>query len=69
MRRTSIIPKAVVGRMLMNAGSKRVSLPAVNAFTDIVTDIAERTASKAAEIAKHSGRKTVQEEDIKLAAK
>jgi len=68
-RKTSIIPKAPVGRILVNAGAKRVSASAVNAFTEILTERAEQIASKAAQIAKHSGRKTVQEGDIKLAAK
>lgn len=68
-RKTSIIPKAPVGRILVNVGAKRVSASAINAFNEILTERAEQIASKAAEIAKHSGRKTVQEGDIKLAAK
>ncbi len=68
-RKTSIIPKAPVGRILINAGAKRVSASAVNAFTEILIGRAEHIAAKAAQIAKHGGRKTVQEGDIKLAAK
>jgi len=68
-RRVSTIPKAPCGRILMNAGAKRVSADAVDAFTDVITDIALKISEKAAQIAKHSGRKTVQEGDIKLAAR
>ena len=68
-RKTSIIPKAPVGRILINAGAKRVSAGAVNAFTEVLTEIAEKIATQAAKIAKHGGRKTVQEGDVKLAAK
>lgn len=68
-RKTSTIPKAPVGRILMNAGAKRVSAEAVDAFTDVLTEIAEKIAAQAAKIAKHGGRKTVHEGDIKLAAK
>jgi len=68
-RRISIIPKAPVGRILMNAGAKRVSAGAVDAFADEIQAIAEKIATKAAQIAKHSGRKTVQGDDIKLASK
>jgi len=68
-RKTSIIPKAPVGRILMNAGAKRVSASAVNAFAEVILGIAESIASKAAKVAKHSGRKTVQEEDIRISAK
>lgn len=68
-RKTTTIPKAPVGRILMKMGAKRVSASGVNAFTEVVTEIAEKIGTKAVQIAKHSGRKTVQEGDIKLAAK
>ena len=68
-RKTSTIPKAPVGRILINAGAKRVSASAVNAFTGVLKNVAEKIGTQAVKIAKHSGRKTVQEGDIKLAAK
>ena len=68
-RKTSTIPKASVARILIKAGSKRVSADGVDAFTDVLTDIAAKISSKAAQIAKHAGRKTVHEGDIKLAVK
>ncbi len=68
-KRTSTIPKAPVARILMNCGAKRVSAEAVEAFVEVLTNITEDIGSRAAKIAKHSGRKTVQEGDIKLAAK
>jgi len=63
------MPKAPVGRILFKAGAKRVSQPATDAFAEVLTQFAEDIATKAVQIAKHSGRKTVQEGDIKLAAK
>ena len=68
-RRTTIIPHAPVARILYKAGAKRVSADAVDAFTDVLTDIADKIATQANRIAKHSGRKTIHEGDIKLAAK
>ena len=68
-RKTSTIPKASVARILMKAGAKRVSQNAVDAFTDVLTDIAVKISSKASQIAKHAGRKTVHEGDVRLAAK
>lgn len=68
-RRTNIIPKAPIARMLLNAGAKRVSADAVDAFADIVQNLAENIATNSARIAKHSGRKTIQEGDVKLAVK
>ena len=68
-RKTSTIPKAPVARMILKAGAKRVSADAVDAFSDVIHDIAVKIAEQAVRIAKHSGRKTVQEGDIKLAAK
>lgn len=68
-RKISLVPKAPVARILMNAGAKRVSADAVDAFADVIQEIAEAIAEQAAKISKHSGRKTVQEGDIKLATK
>lgn len=68
-RKVGTIPKAPVARILMNAGAKRVSAGAVDAFADVIQDIAEKIATQAAKISKHSGRKTVQEGDIKIASK
>ena len=68
-RKGSTIPKASVARMLEKAGAKRVSADAVDAFTEILTDIALKISSKAWQIANHAGRKTVHEGDVRLAAK
>ena len=69
MRQTSIMPKAPVARILFKSGAKRVSQAAADEFSDVLTKIAEDIASRAVQIAKHSGRKTVNDGDIKLAAK
>ena len=68
-RKTSTIPKAPAARILVNAGAKRVSAGAAEAFSDVIHEIGLKIGEQAVRIAKHSGRKTVQEEDIKLAAR
>ena len=68
-RKTSTIPKAPVARILLNSGAKRVSAGAVDEFSELLTNYAEQVAEQASKIAKHSGRKTIQEGDIKLAAR
>ncbi|MBS1266913.1 MAG: DNA-binding protein HMt-1.1 [Candidatus Woesearchaeota archaeon] len=68
-RKTHIIPRAPVGRILYKAGAKRVSADAVELFAEILTDIADEISVQADKIARHAGRKTVQAGDIKLAAK
>lgn len=68
-RKVTVIPKAPVARILMKAGANRVSADAAEAFTEILTGITEKIASQAAQISKHAGRKTVNEGDIRLAAK
>ena len=69
MRNTSVMPKAPVARILFNSGAKRVSQSATDTFSEVLKEIAEGIAIRAVQIAKHSGRKTVQEGDIKLAVK
>lgn len=68
-RNKTAIPKAPVARILMKAGAKRVSAEAVDALADVMNEMAEAISKRASMIAKHSGRKTVNEKDIKLAAK
>lgn len=68
-KRDTIIPKAPVGRIILSVGAKRVAAGAIDTFTESINNIAEEIASQAVKIARHSGRKTVQEGDIKLAAK
>ena len=68
-RRTEIIPRAPVGRLITKAGAQRVSADAMNTLAEILTDMAEEISERAIKIAKHSGRKTVKAGDIKLAVK
>jgi len=68
-KRTGTIPRAPVGRILQNAGAKRVSMKAMEAFAEVLEDIASEIGARAVKIAKHSGRKTVHDGDVKLAAR
>ncbi|MBU90266.1 histone [Candidatus Woesearchaeota archaeon] len=68
-RKITVIPRAPFGRILIKAGAKRVSSDAMDTFTEILTEKTEAIATQSVRIAKHSGRKTVNEGDVKLAAK
>ena len=68
-KRTTPIPVAPLYRILRRAGASRVSEEAKREFVEVIVDIAERIAARAVELAKHAGRKTVQEEDVRLARK
>lgn len=68
-RKIMVIPKAPFGRILMKAGAKRASADAIDAFTEILTEMTEEIATQSSKIAKHAGRKTVHEGDVRLAAK
>jgi len=68
-KRAGTIPKAPVGRILEEAGAKRVSADAVDALTEILSAKALDIATRALAIAKHSGRKTIHDGDIKMALK
>ena len=68
-KRSTVIPKAPLARILMNAGAKRVSADATTLFTDKLEEVARKIAENAVRISKHAGRKTVHDSDIKLAAR
>ncbi|MFP3909760.1 MAG: histone family protein [Archaeoglobaceae archaeon] len=63
------IPVAPVDRLMRKAGADRVSESAGKKMVEALEDYASEVARKAADIARHSGRKTVKAEDVKLALK
>ncbi len=65
----AVIPTAPIDRLMRNAGAARVSEAASKKMVDALEDYTSEIARKAVDIARHSGRKTVKAEDIKLALK
>ncbi len=63
------LPLAAMERLLRNAGAERVSKKAAELFAEVLENTASRIGEEAVLLAKHSGRKTVNAEDIKLAHK
>jgi histone H3/H4 len=59
---------ARIEKLIRTAGAHRVSAGAITRLNEILTDYGMTMAKYAVEIARHSGRKTVKENDIKLAA-
>ena len=59
---------ARVAALVRSAGAHRVSAEAIGALNEILTERGLKIARYAVEIARHNGRKTVQENDVKLAA-
>ena len=59
---------ARVEKLIRDAGAHRVSADAIERMNEIVTEYGRNIAKYAVEIARHSGRKTVKENDIKLAS-
>ncbi|MEM4263614.1 MAG: NFYB/HAP3 family transcription factor subunit [Candidatus Woesearchaeota archaeon] len=68
-KRETIIPKAPVARLVQKAGAKRVSAEAVDFLVGILEEQALDIGRQAVRIAKHSGRKTVNDGDVKLAVR
>ena len=61
------LPIAAVERLMRKSGAERVSPQAAAALRSVLEESATRISSRAAKLAKHAGRKTVTEEDIRLA--
>lgn len=60
--------RARVERLIRNAGAYRVAADAIDRLNEILTEYSTNVAKYAVEIAHHSGRKTVKESDVILAA-
>ncbi len=58
---------APIDRLLRKGGAERVSAEAVEKMVEVLEDYAMKVAKAAVEICRHSGRKTVKAEDVKLA--
>ncbi|MFX1283193.1 MAG: histone family protein [Promethearchaeota archaeon] len=67
-KRKAGFASARVEKVIRDAGAFRVSADAVYRLNEILTEYGMNIARYATEIAQHSGRKTVQEPDIRLAA-
>ena len=68
-RKSGIIPKAPVQRIILDAGASRVSSDAVSALTDVLIDLGMEIGEQSVRIARHAGRKTINASDIKMASK
>lgn len=64
-----ILPLAAMEKVLKKCGAERVSDKAKAALKNVIEDKAEEIATKSIRLAVHAGRKTVKENDIKLASK
>lgn len=60
------IPVATVKRIIKESGAERVSDDAAATLADAMEDYAETIAIEAIKLAKHAGRKTITDADIKL---
>ncbi|MFX0211083.1 MAG: histone family protein [Candidatus Hodarchaeota archaeon] len=61
------LPLAPIDRLVRKAGAGRVSAEAATALRDILQGVAVEIGKVAVEFAKHAKRKTVVEDDVKLA--
>jgi len=63
----SILALAGMEKLLKKAGADRVSDKAKEALREVLEEYAEKIGERAIKFARHSGRKTIKAEDIKLA--
>jgi len=63
------MPIAPVEKLLRKAGADRVSNSASEALSSILEDIGGEISRRAAALSAHAGRRTVKEEDVKMAVK
>lgn len=64
-----ILPKLPFERIMKKAGAKRVSDEALDEMAKVLEEKLTEVAREAALLAKHAGRKTILEEDVRIARK
>lgn len=62
-----ILPKQPFERIFKKVGAKRVSQSALDEMAKIMEEELFKIAKEAALLAKHAGRKTILDEDVRLA--
>ena len=65
----SVLPKLPFERIMKKAGAKRVSEEAMEEMAKVLEEKLMEIAKEAALLAKHAGRKTILEEDVRIARK
>lgn len=63
------LPVAAVDRIIRKTGAERVSESAAVALAEELEERAIAIASEAVQLAKHAGRKTVRDKDVRLASR
>ena len=61
------LPAAPFERILKKVGAKRVSQEAMEEFAKVMEEKMIKVAEEATLLAKHAGRKTITDEDIRMA--
>ncbi|HLC63481.1 MAG TPA: histone family protein [Candidatus Nanoarchaeia archaeon] len=62
-----ILPNAAVARLMKKAGAERVSEDGAEEFRKHLEEYSVKLGERCWQLAKHSGRKTVKKEDVRLA--
>lgn len=63
------LPLAALDRIIRKGGAKRVSEDACIALAEVLEEKGVAIATEAVKLAEHAKRRTVRDEDIRLAAK
>lgn len=62
-----MLPLAPFERILKKAGAKRVSQDALEEMAKVVEENIFKIATEASVLARHAGRKTITDEDVRMA--
>ncbi len=63
------LPLAPLERLLRKSGARRVSKSALVEFAQVISDYIKDLSSESMALARHAGRKTILDVDVRLAKK